>query len=110
MWRVQQESLSRIRRKNRKKSCGSIAGSSAVKKWYATVIIVTKVCRQAVQMRHTWHRCFSDTTINHLMLHKVGLPTFYYDCEMSGGINHRRTVKYTQLHYNPDGTIQTITP
>ena len=102
--------FSRIRRKNRKKSCGSIAGSSEVTKWYVTVIIVTKVCRQAVQMRHTWHRCFSDTTINHLMLHKVGLPTFYYDCEMSGGINHRRTVKYTQLHYNPDGTIQTIMP
>ena len=34
----------------------------------------------------------------------------HHDCEMSGGINHRRTVKYTQLHYNPDGTIQTITP
>ena len=35
---------------------------------------------------------------------------FYHDCEMSGGINHRRTVKYTELHYNPDGTIQTIFP
>ncbi|MBQ5341512.1 MAG: glycoside hydrolase family 43 protein [Oscillospiraceae bacterium] len=35
---------------------------------------------------------------------------FYHDCEMSGGINHRRNVKYTELHYNPDGTIQTIFP
>lgn len=35
---------------------------------------------------------------------------FYHDCEMSGGINHRRTVKYTELHYNPDGTIRTIIP
>lgn len=35
---------------------------------------------------------------------------FYHDCEYSGGINHRRTVKYTELHYNEDGTIQTIFP
>ena len=35
---------------------------------------------------------------------------FYHDCEYSGGINHRRTVKYTELHYNEDGTIQTIYP
>ena len=35
---------------------------------------------------------------------------FYHDCELSGGINHRRTVKYCELNYNPDGSIQTITP
>ena len=35
---------------------------------------------------------------------------FYHDCELSKGINHRRTVKYTELHYNEDGTIQTIHP
>ncbi|MCH5251910.1 MAG: glycoside hydrolase family 43 protein [Lachnospiraceae bacterium] len=35
---------------------------------------------------------------------------FYHDCELSEGINHRRTVKYTELHYNEDGTIQTIHP
>ena len=35
---------------------------------------------------------------------------FYHDCEISGGINHRRNVKYTELKYNPDGTIQTIKP
>jgi hypothetical protein len=35
---------------------------------------------------------------------------FYHDCEMSGGINHRRNVKYTELHYDQDGTIQTIFP
>ena len=35
---------------------------------------------------------------------------FYHDCELSGGINHRRTVKYTELEYNPDGTIKTIDP
>ena len=35
---------------------------------------------------------------------------FYHDCELSGGINHRRTVKYTELEYNADGTIKTIYP
>lgn len=35
---------------------------------------------------------------------------FYHDCAFSGGINHRRTVKYVEMHYNLDGTIQTITP
>lgn len=35
---------------------------------------------------------------------------FYHDCELSQGINHRRNVKYTELEYNPDGTIKTIDP
>lgn len=35
---------------------------------------------------------------------------FYHDCELSEGINHRRCVKYTELKYNPDGSIQTIFP
>lgn len=35
---------------------------------------------------------------------------FYHDCEMSGGINHRRTVKFTELKYNEDGSIVTIHP
>ena len=35
---------------------------------------------------------------------------FYHDCEMSNGVNHRRNVKYTELNYNPDGTIVTIHP
>ena len=35
---------------------------------------------------------------------------FYHDCEMSGGINHRRTVKFTELKYNEDGRIVTIQP
>jgi len=33
---------------------------------------------------------------------------FYHDAEFSGGIDHRRSVKFTELHYNPDGTIQTM--
>ena len=35
---------------------------------------------------------------------------FYHDCELSGGINSRRCVKYCELFYNEDGTIKTITP
>lgn len=35
---------------------------------------------------------------------------FYHDCEMSGGINHRRTVKFTELKYKEDGSIVTIQP
>ena len=35
---------------------------------------------------------------------------FYHDCELSNGINHKRNVKFTELKYNPDGSIQTIKP
>ncbi|MBD2867275.1 glycoside hydrolase family 43 protein [Paenibacillus arenilitoris] len=35
---------------------------------------------------------------------------FYHDCSLSGGVNHKRCVKYTELHYNEDGTIRTIDP
>ncbi|MGG6312508.1 glycoside hydrolase family 43 protein [Paenibacillus macerans] len=35
---------------------------------------------------------------------------FYHDSSLSGGVNHKRSVKYTELHYNEDGTIQTIDP
>ncbi|KAB8139372.1 family 43 glycosylhydrolase [Gracilibacillus oryzae] len=35
---------------------------------------------------------------------------FYHDCEMSDGVNHKRSVKFTELTYNEDGTIQTIDP
>ena len=30
---------------------------------------------------------------------------FYHDCELSGGINHRRCVKFKELHYNEDVMI-----
>lgn len=33
---------------------------------------------------------------------------FYHDASMSGGVNHKRSVKFTELKYNEDGTIQTI--
>lgn len=35
---------------------------------------------------------------------------FYHDSSLSGGINHKRSVKYSELKYNADGTIQTIHP
>lgn len=33
---------------------------------------------------------------------------FYHDSSLSGGVNHLRSVKFTELHFNEDGTIQTI--
>ncbi|MEH7096959.1 glycoside hydrolase family 43 protein [Neobacillus vireti] len=35
---------------------------------------------------------------------------FYHDCSLSKGVDHKRCVKYTELKYNEDGTIQTIDP
>lgn len=35
---------------------------------------------------------------------------FYHDCSLSGGVNHKRCVKFTELTYHEDGTIQTIDP
>ncbi|HZG85839.1 glycoside hydrolase family 43 protein [Paenibacillus sp.] len=35
---------------------------------------------------------------------------FYHDSSLSGGANNKRSVKYTELHYNEDGTIRTIDP
>ncbi|MEP7321998.1 MAG: glycoside hydrolase family 43 protein [Saprospiraceae bacterium] len=34
---------------------------------------------------------------------------FYHDSSLSGGKTHLRCVKVTELHYNDDGSIQTIT-
>ena len=35
---------------------------------------------------------------------------FYHDCSLSGGINHKRCIKYAEIHYLADGSIQTINP
>lgn len=35
---------------------------------------------------------------------------FYHDCSLSDGVDHKRSVKYTEIKYNEDGTIQTIDP
>ena len=57
---------------------------------------------------------FSDTTVNHLMLHKAGLPTFYGQaflpdiCELSPSM-HPYTRKYFEELVST-GTIREITP
>ncbi len=33
---------------------------------------------------------------------------FYHDCELSGGVNQKRNVKFRELKFNDDGTIQTM--
>ena len=57
---------------------------------------------------------FSDTTINHLMLHKLGLPTFYGQsfladlCELD-----RELLPYTRRYFEEliaTGTIRAVTP
>ncbi|MBR6382070.1 MAG: glycoside hydrolase family 43 protein [Lachnospiraceae bacterium] len=35
---------------------------------------------------------------------------FYHDSVRSGGVSHKRSVKYTKLNIAPDGTIETIHP
>jgi hypothetical protein len=35
---------------------------------------------------------------------------FYHDASLSGGIDHKRSVKVAELTYSPDGSIQTIQP
>ncbi len=35
---------------------------------------------------------------------------FYHDSTLSGGVTHKRCVKVTELHHQPDGTIRTIDP
>ncbi|NBD25102.1 family 43 glycosylhydrolase [Paenibacillus sp. T1] len=35
---------------------------------------------------------------------------FYHDSSLSGGADNKRCVKFTELRYNEDGTIQTIDP
>jgi len=35
---------------------------------------------------------------------------FYHDCSLSGGIDHKRCVKYAELKYGPDGSILPVKP
>ena len=35
---------------------------------------------------------------------------FYHDCELSKGVNHKRNIKFCELKYRADGSIETITP
>jgi len=35
---------------------------------------------------------------------------FFHDSSLSGGVDHKRSVRIAELVYNADGTIQTIDP
>ncbi|GAA3329842.1 hypothetical protein GCM10020331_079960 [Ectobacillus funiculus] len=50
------------------------------------------------------------TTHHSIVQFKDKWYLFYHDCSLSDGVNHKRSVKYTELKYNEDGTIQTIDP
>jgi beta-xylosidase len=50
------------------------------------------------------------TTHHSIIQFKDKWYLFYHDSSLSGGVNHKRCVKYTELKYNEDGTIQTIKP
>nr|WP_206540544.1 glycoside hydrolase family 43 protein [Mesobacillus campisalis] len=50
------------------------------------------------------------TTHHSIVQYKDKWYLFYHDSSLSGGVNHKRSVKFTELKYNEDGTIQTIAP
>lgn len=50
------------------------------------------------------------TTHHSIIQFKDKWYLFYHDSSFSGGVNHKRCVKFTELKYNADGTIQTIKP
>ncbi len=50
------------------------------------------------------------TTHHSIVEYKGKWYLFYHDCSLSGGINHRRCVKYMELKYREDGTIITMEP
>ena len=50
------------------------------------------------------------TTHHSIVEYKGQWYLFYHDCELSGGINHKRNVKFCKLEYRLDGSIVTINP
>ncbi len=50
------------------------------------------------------------TTHHSIVQFKEKWYLFYHDSSLSGGADNKRCVKYTELKYNEDGTIQTIDP
>lgn len=50
------------------------------------------------------------TTHHSIVQHEDKWYLFYHDCSLSNGVDHKRSVKYTELKYNENGTIQTIDP
>lgn len=50
------------------------------------------------------------TTHHSIVQFKDKWYLFYHDSSLSGGADNKRSVKFTELKYNDDGTIQTIDP
>lgn len=50
------------------------------------------------------------TTHHSIVSFKDKWYLFYHDCSLSDGVDHKRSVKFTELTYNEDGSIQTIDP
>ena len=50
------------------------------------------------------------TTHHSIVQFKDKWYLFYHDSSLSGGIDYKRCVKYAELFYNEDGTIQMIDP
>jgi len=48
------------------------------------------------------------TTHHSILEYKGKWYLFYHDCERSNGINQKRNVKFRELTFNADGTIQTM--
>ena len=56
------------------------------------------------------HPVVGWTTHHSILEYKDQWLLFYHDSKMSGGINHKRTVKMTELTLNPDGTFNPLKP
>jgi hypothetical protein len=50
------------------------------------------------------------TTHHSIVEFEGGWYLFYHDATLSGGVSHKRCVKFMELKYNPDGTIQMMNP
>ncbi len=51
----------------------------------------------------------SGWTTQHSIVEYLGKwYLFYHDCELSGGVDSQRNVKYTELFHNVDGTIRPV--
>lgn len=50
------------------------------------------------------------TTHHSIVEHEGKWWLFYHDCELSKGVNHLRSAKAREIHYDSEGRIQTETP
>ncbi|MFC4810977.1 glycoside hydrolase family 43 protein [Paenibacillus sp. GCM10023250] len=50
------------------------------------------------------------TTHHSIVQYRDKWYLFYHDASLSGGVDHKRSVKFVELHYIDDGTIATIDP